>query len=139
MTSFSSLVASGDCIGFSKSLEYWQRAQMLRPLQIETGATVATGFRRLFLCSSPFLGKRLRRPVAFVAGLGGLSFFRVLAASMAALAGRSGDRNGYLSGPQAEGAGKPSGAAPRPGNEVFALLGRTGTRQCLVAVTGTPL
>ena len=32
---------------------------------------------------------------------------------------------------------KRSGAASRPGNEVFALLGRTGTGQCLVAVTGT--
>src|ERR1035437_4709952 len=40
---------------------------------------------------------------------------------------------------QVEGAAKRSGAASRPGNEVFALLGRTGTRQCLVAVTGTPL
>src|SRR5450759_5308345 len=30
-------------------------------------------------------------------------------------------------------------AASRPGNEVFALLGRTGTGQCLVAVTGTAL
>ena len=40
---------------------------------------------------------------------------------------------------QAAGAAKRSGAASRPGNEVFALLGRTGTRQCLVAVTGTAL
>jgi hypothetical protein len=38
---------------------------------------------------------------------------------------------------QAEGAAKRSGAAPRPGNEVFALLGGTGTGQCPVAVTGT--
>ena len=36
-------------------------------------------------------------------------------------------------------AAKRSGAASRPGNEVFALLGRTGTGQCLVAVTGTAL
>jgi hypothetical protein len=34
---------------------------------------------------------------------------------------------------------KRSGAASRPGNEVFALLGRTGTGQCPVAVTGTAL
>jgi hypothetical protein len=40
---------------------------------------------------------------------------------------------------QAEGAAKRSGAVSRPGNEVFALLGRTGTGQCPVAVTGTAL
>ena len=40
---------------------------------------------------------------------------------------------------QAEGAAKRSGAPSRPGNEVFALLGRTGTGQCPVAVTGTSL
>jgi hypothetical protein len=40
---------------------------------------------------------------------------------------------------QAEGAAKRSGAASRPGNEVFALLGRTGTGQCPVAVTGIAL
>jgi hypothetical protein len=40
---------------------------------------------------------------------------------------------------QAEGAAKRSGAATRPGNEVFALLGRTGTGQCLVAATGIAL
>src|ERR1035437_9530666 len=36
-------------------------------------------------------------------------------------------------------AAKRSGAAPRPGNEVFALLGRTGTGQCPVAVIGNAL
>src|ERR1035437_7558849 len=36
---------------------------------------------------------------------------------------------------QAEGAAKRSGAASRPGNKVFALLGGTGTGQCPVAVT----
>src|ERR1039458_3082132 len=36
---------------------------------------------------------------------------------------------------QAEGAAKRSGAASRPGNEVFALLGRTKTGQCPVAVS----
>ena len=38
--------------------------------------------------------------------------------------------------------GKDHGAqrsGPRPGNEVFALLDKTGTGQCLVAVTGTSL
>ena len=40
---------------------------------------------------------------------------------------------------QAEGAAKRSGAAPRPGNEVFALLGRTKTGQCPVAVPGIAL
>src|ERR1039458_7304921 len=48
---------------------------------------------------------------------------------------RSGDRPSYLSGPRRKG----SGAATRPGNEVFALLGRTGTGQCLVAATGIAL
>ena len=40
---------------------------------------------------------------------------------------------------QADGAAKRSGAASRPGNEVFALRDKTGTRQCLVAVTGIRL
>src|ERR1035437_10331920 len=44
-----------------------------------------------------------------------------------------------LGTPGRKGAAKRSGAASRPGNEVFALLGRTGTGQCLVAVTGTAL
>jgi hypothetical protein len=40
---------------------------------------------------------------------------------------------------QAAGAAKRSGAAPRPGNEVFALRSLTGTGQCPVAVSGTAL
>jgi hypothetical protein len=114
-----------------------------------SAATPATGLRRLFLCFV-FLGG-LRRPVAGVAGAAlpsccvcwwAVSLLwrsrkprrRVAPRqhSVAALA-LAGWRPAQLPfWTQAEGAAKRSGAASRPGNEVFALLGGTGTGQCPV-------
>ena len=85
------------------------------------------------LCVLPFSGGgRVRRTVAPVAGAARLSCFRVLAASAAtlALAERRPAQLPFWT--QADGAAKRSGAASRPGNEVFALLGGTGTGQCPV-------
>jgi len=65
--------------------------------------------------------------------------FRVLADRVAALAPSERRPAQQPFWTQAEGAAKRSGAAPRPGNEVFALLGRTGTGHCPVAVSGTAL
>ena|ERR1035441_6634981 len=96
-------------------------------------------------------------PVARVAGLGGfLSCFRVLAASDAAVGSHKPRRRAspsqqwhedwcwrakrdHLSNhpPRRERTTERSEVVRASGNEVFALRDKTGTRQCLVAVTGT--
>src|ERR1035437_8277696 len=114
-----------------------------------SAATPATGLRRLFLCFV-FLGG-LRRPVAGVAGAAlpsccvcwwAVSLLwrsrkprrRVAPRqhSVAALALAGGRPAQLRFWTPAEEAPKRSGAASRPGNEVFALLGGTGTGQCPV-------
>ena len=120
-------------------------------------ATAATGLRRLFQCfcssrRSPETRCRCcrgRPPVLLRVLVGSVAAVAVAqsqdagrhhpqgAGTALALAERRPAQLPFWT--QAEGAAKRSGAASRPGNEVFALLGRTGTRQCLVAVTGTPL
>src|ERR1017187_8326655 len=118
-------------------------------------ATPATVFRRLLLC---FCFSR-RSPVTRCRCCQGCPpvLLRVLVGSVAAVrvaqtkatggptpaqrggAGTGGAETGPADSwdPWAGRAAKRSGVAPRPGNEVFALLGRTGTGQCLVVVTGT--
>jgi len=80
---------------------------------------------------------------------------RVLAGSVAAVGSRTprswaAPRQGtgtVLAGATGRGTFPPPGgkdhgaqrSGPRPGNEVFALRDKTGTRQCLVAVTGIRL
>src|ERR1035437_8370233 len=92
-------------------------------------------------------------PLLLMPGL--QSSFRVLAGSVAAVGSRTprswaAPRQGtgtVLAGATGRGTFPPPGgkdhgaqrSGPRPGNEVFALRDKTGTRQCLVAVTGIRL
>jgi hypothetical protein len=119
-----------------------------------TGASAATGLRRLFQYFSFFSevsGDRLpvlpglpSRPVACAGGQCRCCAGRTnqgdgwphASTALRRWHWRSGDRPSYLSGPWAGRAAKRSGAASRPGNEVFALLRRTGTGQCPVGLTG---
>src|ERR1035437_7918255 len=113
-------------------------------------ATTATGLRRLFLCFC-FLEKVCGGPLLLLPGLP----LRVLAGSVAAVGSRTprswaAPRQGtgtVLAGATGRGTFPPPGgkdhgaqrSGPRPGNEVFALRDKTGTRQCLVSVTGIRL
>ena len=101
-----------------------------------------------------FLGEVRGDPLLLLPS-GLLSCFRVLAGSVAAVGSRTprswaAPRQGtgtVLAGATGRGTFPPPGgkdhgaqrSGPRPGNEVFALRDKTGTRQCLVAVTGIRL